>query len=182
MTLRERIIDFFYKQAMGKKKTRVFLTPLFGTAFFFAVVLAIFISFYLDRLLGFPKVLSKDYARVVSIPFLIIGPSLWIWCASIFLKSKGTPVPVNPPPKLITEGPYAYSRNPMLTGIFILLAGIGIFFRSASLVLITTPVFVLISALEFKYIEEPELEKRFGKEYSEYRKKTPMIIPKLWRD
>ena len=182
MTVRERIIDFFYRQATGKKKTRVPFTLLVGSAFFFTVVLAVIISFYLDRLLGFPKFIPKDYARVVSLPFLIIGPSLWIWCVSIFLKSKGTPVPVNPPPKLITEGPYAYSRNPMLTGIFILLAGIGIFFRSASLVFITTPVFVLVSVLEFKYIEEPELEKRFGKEYSEYRKKTPMIIPKLWRD
>lgn len=181
MTVLERIIDFFYRQATGKKKTRAPFTLLFGTAFFFAVVLAIFISFYLDRLLGFPKFISKDYAIIVSLPFLIIGPSLWIWCASIFLKSKGTPVPVNPPPRLITEGPYAYSRNPMLTGLFILLVGIGIYFRSISLVFIMTPAFVLISVLEFKYIEEPELEKRFGQEYAEYKKKTPRIIPDFKR-
>ncbi len=181
MTVRERIIDFFYKQATGKKKTRVFLTPLVGSAFFFAVILAIFISFYLDRLLGFPKFISKEYSMVVSLPFLIIGPSLWIWCASIFFKSKGTPVPVNPPPRLIMDGPYAYSRNPMLTGVFILLVGLGIYFRSISLVFITTPAFVLISVLEFKYIEEPELEKRFGADYTEYKKKTPRIIPNFKR-
>ena len=92
---------------------------------------------------------------------------------------KGTPVPINPPPKLITDGPYAYSRNPMMTGLFILLAGIGILFRSATLVFIMTPMFVLISVLEFKYFEEPELEKRFGEEYSQYKKKTPMIIPDI---
>lgn len=182
MNARERIIDFFYRQATGSKRTRIILTPLVGTAFFFVILLAIIFSFYLDRLLGFPQFISKSFAVVVSIPFLISGPSLWAWCVWIFLKAKGTPVPVNPPPKLVTDGPYAYSRNPMLTGVFILLVGIGIYFRSIFLVFITTPVFVLISALEFKYIEEPELEKRFGKEYSEYRKKTPMIIPKLWRD
>jgi protein-S-isoprenylcysteine O-methyltransferase Ste14 len=181
MTVRGRIIDFFYQQATGKKKTRVLLTPLVGTAFFFAVVLAVIISFYLDRLLGFPQFISKNCAMVISAPFLTIGPSLWIWCAWRFLKTKGTPVPVNPPPKLITDGPYTYSRNPMMTGLFILLAGIGILFRSVSLVFVTTPVFMAISILEFKYIEEPELEKRFGEEYTEYKKKTPRIIPNFKR-
>ncbi len=28
-------------------------------------------------------------------------------------------------------------------------------------------------------IEEPELEKRFGKEYLEYKKRVPMFIPKI---
>jgi len=37
-----------------------------------------------------------------------------------------------------------------------------------ALTFIMTPLFVLISILEFKYIEEPELTKRFGKEYAEY--------------
>jgi protein-S-isoprenylcysteine O-methyltransferase Ste14 len=33
--------------------------------------------------------------------------------------------------------------------------------------------------LEIKAIEEPELEKRLGKEYLEYKKRTPMFIPGL---
>lgn len=67
----------------------------------------------------------------------------------------------------------------MMTGVFTLLLGIGILFRSVSLVFIITPIFIFISILEFKYIEEPELEKRFGEEYSAYKKKTPRIIPKF---
>lgn len=67
----------------------------------------------------------------------------------------------------------------MMTGAFMVLAGIGILCRSISLTFIITPLFVFISILEFRYIEEPELEKRFGKEYSEYKEKTPMIIPKI---
>lgn len=42
-----------------------------------------------------------------------------------------------------------------------------------------TPLFVLMSILEFKYIEEPELEKRFGQEYREYKERTPIIIPRI---
>jgi len=32
---------------------------------------------------------------------------------------------------------------------------------------------------QIKYIEEPELEKRFGGDYSEYKKRTPIIIPRI---
>jgi protein-S-isoprenylcysteine O-methyltransferase Ste14 len=59
------------------------------------------------------------------------------------------------------------------------MAGIGILYGSITLTFIMTPLFVLMSILEFKYIEEPELEKRFGKEYLEYKEKTPIILPKI---
>jgi hypothetical protein len=67
----------------------------------------------------------------------------------------------------------------MLMGLFVFLFGLGVLFRSISLVFIFTPLFVLLNALELKAIEEPELEKRFGKEYVEYKKRVPMFIPRL---
>jgi len=70
----------------------------------------------------------------------------------------------------------------MMTGLFMVMAGIGIFAGSVALTFLMTPLFVLISIIEFKYIEEPELEKRFGKIYSEYKEKTPLIIPKIRRE
>jgi protein-S-isoprenylcysteine O-methyltransferase Ste14 len=69
----------------------------------------------------------------------------------------------------------------MLTGLFMVMAGIGIFFGSVTLTFIMTPLFVFMSILEFKYIEEPELAKRFGTQYIEYKQKTPIIIPKLYK-
>lgn len=39
--------------------------------------------------------------------------------------------------------------------------------------------FILLSVLELKAIEEPELEKRLGKEYLECKKGTPMFVPWL---
>jgi len=176
---REGIINLIYKGATSTKRTRIILTPLVGTIFLCIILLIIYISFYIDRFLGFPEFISKPYGIAISMPFLITGSSLWIWCAWIFFKTKGTPVPINPPPKLITDGPYAYTRNPMMTGVFMTLAGVGILLRSVSLTFIITPLFVFISIIEFKYIEEPELEKRFGKEYTEYKERTPMIIPKI---
>jgi protein-S-isoprenylcysteine O-methyltransferase Ste14 len=176
---REQIVNFIYKVVTGTKRFRLLLTPLLGSIFFCMVLLLIVTSFYLDRYFGLPEFISKPFSIAVSLPFLIVGTILWLWCAGKFFKTKGTPVPINPPPKLVTDGPYTYSRNPMMTGLFMVMIGIGIYFGSITLTFIMTPLFVFMSILEFKYIEEPELEKRFGKEYREYKGRTPIIIPKI---
>ena len=57
--------------------------------------------------------------------------------------------------------------------------GIGFWISSFSLIVIFTPLFILANYLELKLIEEPELEKRLGEKYVEYKKRTPMFIPGL---
>lgn len=178
MSLREKYIEIFYKAATSSRKVRTLLTPV-GLAFFFTIIaLFIVVSLQVDKFLGFPKLFPTSLNIVVSMPILTIGLFLMLWSILYFVKVKGTPVPFNPPPKLVTTGPYAYVRNPMLTGVFILLFGLGILFNSISLVFIFTPLFILLNVLELKAIEEPELEKRLGKEYLEYKKRTPMFIPR----
>lgn len=106
---------------------------------------------------------------------MLIGAVLMLWAMFVFARVKGTPVPFNPPPKLVTSGPYAYSRNPMTIGLFIFMFGIGFNWGSITSVLIFTPLYIILSILDFKYIEEPELEKRLGKEYTEYKKRVKLI-------
>jgi protein-S-isoprenylcysteine O-methyltransferase Ste14 len=65
----------------------------------------------------------------------------------------------------------------MLAGVFLLLFGIGFAVNSISMVIFFTPLYVLLNVWELKNIEEPELVKRLGDEYIEYRRKTPMFIP-----
>jgi len=65
----------------------------------------------------------------------------------------------------------------MLSGVFLMLFGIGFLLQSLSLVIIYTPLFMVIAFLEFKIIEEPELEKRLGTPYVKYKKKVPMFFP-----
>jgi protein-S-isoprenylcysteine O-methyltransferase Ste14 len=177
----ERTILFFHQTATGPIRIRRLLTPIASGFFVFLIFLTISGSFLMDRFFGFPEFVSKSYGAAFSMPVLVGGALLWFWSVSRFLKTKGTPVSVNPPPELVADGPYVYSRNPMMTAVFLILAGIGILFGSITLTFIATPVFVFVSLLEFKYIEEPELEKRFGKAYREYKKKTPLIIPRLNR-
>jgi protein-S-isoprenylcysteine O-methyltransferase Ste14 len=180
MGIRTSWIDFLYKSATGSKKVRTILTPV--GAFIFGLFITIFIYFaiLLDNSLNLPKIQLSSMNYHITIPFLIIGIFMTGWSIFHFLEEKGTPVPLNPPPKLVENGPYAYTRNPMLTGIFLLMFGIGFLIGSLSLILIFTPLFIIVNSLELKLIEEPELEKRFGSKYIEYKKVTPMFIPGIY--
>lgn len=183
-TFHRRTVNFVYRCATGTRKIRLILTPVGGAFFLGLLLLLIYFAFLTDRLFRFPSFsLNIPYIIVASL-FITLGVVLWLWSAWQFFKAKGTPVPLNPPPRLVTGGPYTYVRNPMLTGIFFILFSLGIFFRSVSMIFIFSPIFLVVSALEFKLLEEPELEKRLGQEYEEYKKITPMFIPKFrkkWR-
>jgi len=181
MGLREKWIGVFYKAATSGIQVRTPLTLVGGL--FFTTFVGIFVALplWLDKFLGFPRLLPTLLSIAVSAPILAIGLSLMLWSMVHFIKVRGTPVPFNPPPKLVTTGPYARARNPMLTGLFIFLLGLGILFGSISLIFIFTPLFILLNVLELRAIEEPELEKRLGTEYIEYKKRTPMFMPRLKR-
>jgi protein-S-isoprenylcysteine O-methyltransferase Ste14 len=174
---RERWINLFHRVATGTRKTRVLLTPVGVTIFGAFTALFVFAALLVDRLLNLPGLLPEGARLPVSIPVTAVGVAVTAWSAFHFLRAKGTPVPFNPPSKVIKTGPYRYARNPMLTGVFLFLFGVGFGVNSVSLVCFFTPLYVLINVWELKEIEEPELTKRLGDEYIEYRKRTPMFIP-----
>jgi protein-S-isoprenylcysteine O-methyltransferase Ste14 len=49
------------------------------------------------------------------------------------------------------------------------------------MVLISIPAYILLHVIELKWVEEPELERRFGTSYLEYRRRVPMVWPRFWR-
>jgi protein-S-isoprenylcysteine O-methyltransferase Ste14 len=179
MGIREHWINLLHRAATGTKSTRTLLTPI-GIAIFGAFTAAfVLAAIVVDRLLGLPGLLPEGARLLVSVPVMAVGAAVTAWSALHFLKVKGTPVPFNPPPKVVDTGPYRYARNPMLTGVFVFLVGLGLGVDSFSLVFFFTPLYVLFNVWELKQIEEPELVKRFGEEYIEYRRRTPMFVPGL---
>jgi protein-S-isoprenylcysteine O-methyltransferase Ste14 len=177
MTIKSKWIEFLYRVATGSRKIRNFFTPI--GAFFYGLLIFSFVvvALQVDRLLGLREILPRWLSIILALPVFSIAFFLLGWSILNFFKVKGTPVPFNPPPRLVTTGPYAYVRNPMLTGVFALLFGLGILLGSASLIVVFTPLFILINVWELKVIEEPELIKRLGEEYLEYRERTPMFFP-----
>jgi len=124
-TLRESIIDFIYRSATAPEKVRRKLAPLGGAFFVSVILLVILASLAVDRLLGLPALAARRTALYAGLPLFAAGAALWLWSVLQFVRAKGTPIPLNPPSRLIQEGPYRYVRNPMLAGVFIMLLGLG---------------------------------------------------------
>ena len=125
MGLRESWINLLHRAATGTKKSRTFLTPIGVTIFGAFTACFVFSAIIVDKLLHLPPLLPEGARLPISIPVMAVGVAITAWSAFHFLKVKGTPVPFNPPPKVVKTGPYRYVRNPMLTGVFLILFGIG---------------------------------------------------------
>jgi protein-S-isoprenylcysteine O-methyltransferase Ste14 len=82
--------------------------------------------------------------------------------------------------ELVTTGPYAYMRNPLYVGNFLLSFGILIIAWP------WMPWFMLIYLLLFYFqysaiisLEEDFLKKKFGAHYADYLEHVPSFIPRL---
>ena len=166
------------KAAIGSQKIRVLLTPIAGLSFLLFATFFVFVALIIDSLCDFPRFPSGPTNIVLSIPLIFLGLFIVSWSILHFYKVHGTAVPFKTPTQLILSGPYAHVRNPMLSGVIILLFGMGFAFGSISLIFFFTPLFILINVMELKSVEEPELEMRLGREYLEYKNKTPMFFPR----
>ncbi len=177
MSLAGKWIDLIYKVATGGWKTRLIVAPVVGAFYLSLIAFFVFLSFLADQSFRLPKVACYPWNLIAGICFVIPGLFATLLSIAHFIRVRGTPVPFCPPPKLVTTGPYRFARNPMLSGIFLQLFGLGIAFGSISLAFILTPLFIFINVWELKKVEEPELVKRLGQDYVDYRKRVPMFFP-----
>jgi protein-S-isoprenylcysteine O-methyltransferase Ste14 len=176
-----RLLEIFHSVATGSQRKRELLTPVGLLIFGFTLAAVVVLGLFTDRVLSIPEVLPGSLGASTGVVLLVLGATLCGWCVAHFRRAEGTPVPFNPPKELVVEGPYIWMRNPMVTGVFTGLFGIGLVFHSASIVFIWTPLYILAHVIELKKVEEPELELRFGAAYTEYKRRVPMFIPRPWR-
>jgi protein-S-isoprenylcysteine O-methyltransferase Ste14 len=171
--------EFVYRVATTRDRRR-FIWSVAGAVFWYGIV-AIIIAFspWLDRILGLTLSMPTPVRLPVAIVLLMIGITMVLWTIIRFLRTRGTPVPFNPPPSLVTNGLYNIVRNPMHLGWTLIIIGAAILEQSFLLLVVFTPVFILIHVLYIKIIEEKELEKKFGQAYLDYKKRVPMWLPKL---
>jgi protein-S-isoprenylcysteine O-methyltransferase Ste14 len=108
-----------------------------------------------------------------------LGLTLSSWSVALFLKTgEGTPAPWEPPKKLVIRGPYRYVRNPMITGVLLMLSAEAMLFHSWSIA-IWMMIFFVGNTVYFSLNEEKGLERRFGDDYRVYKAHVPRWIPRL---
>ena len=126
-----------------------------------------------------PRFDSIVLQYLIGIPLTVFGLLRRVW-PMIYLRTRGTTTALNKVARLVDTGPYAIVRHPQYTSGILLLIGWFVIW-GAVYCLYLMPLFVPIIMLQ-AYIEEKYiLEKTFGEAYTEYKKRTGMIFPRIWR-
>jgi protein-S-isoprenylcysteine O-methyltransferase Ste14 len=73
-----------------------------------------------------------------------------------------------PSSRIVTAGPYRFTRNPIYTGMFILLTGLATAFNSLWL-LVALALFYPVIRYGVVAREEAYLERKFGDAYLDYK-------------
>ena len=107
------------------------------------------------------------------------GIALYFGCAfwGFALRGKGTPLPLDPPKRLVVEGPYGVVRNPIYWSVALVILGEAAVFHSVALADCAIVYFVVASLVVLVF-EEPELRRTFGAEYEEYCQRVPRWLPR----
>ena len=178
VTMIGKFVEWSKRKYAKKQKIAGFIIG--GLVFLIAIpLLFASASSFIDTKLNLPKLISEPFNFIIATFFIIFGLLFSAWAGFAQFKiGKGTPVPAMPAQRLVTTGPYALCRNPMLLGTVIYYLGISLWLSSLSAMMLTG-LFLLCSIAYIKLIEEKELEARFGREYEEYEKKVPFLIPRL---
>jgi protein-S-isoprenylcysteine O-methyltransferase Ste14 len=117
-------------------------------------------------------------ARPAGVVLIVLGGILGLVCVGTFvILGRGTPAPFDPPAEFVARGPYRFVRNPMYIGGLSLLMGLGLLEKSGAIVLLGLLLSFLVH-LGVVCLEEPDLERRFGESYREYKNTVNRWIPK----
>jgi len=145
------------------------------TSFLLPITVLILIPLYIEGNISIKYICTLIPGLVI----ILIGLTIMTLTIASFAKlGKGTLAPWSPTKKLVIVGMYRYVRNPMIIGVLIVLLGESISILSLR-IFIWAMVFFILNSIHFVLYEEPNLEKRFGDEYKEYKKNVPRWIPRL---
>ncbi len=85
-----------------------------------------------------------------------------------------------PRPAFVLAGPYLRSLNPLLAGLLLACAGIALALASWPAIAVALGA-ALGAHVWVVVVEEPRLERRFGRAYAEYLRRVPRWLPALGR-
>lgn len=115
--------------------------------------------------------LPRGAARGLGFSLLGAGAALNAW---FLLTIRKTEVPIRtdrPVPRLSTEGPFRYSRNPSYLALAMIYAGVASL-RNSLWAMLFLALAVMVMHREVIGREERYLERAFGEEYLAYKRKV----------
>ena len=119
--------------------------------------------------------LPAPFAAVVRFPagavMVFVGLVLHVATMAPFRRTGQNPLPGNPAPELILEGPYRFSRNPMYLSVTLWLFGLSLSVDDLWIALAASTSLLIV---HFTSVlpEEAYLQQRFGDAYLAYKSRV----------
>lgn len=154
---------------------------LFLKVSLFTLVVPGTIAVLVPLLIKWDRSVAGGVTLWLGVGLLALGTVLYLRCVWDFAVSGGgTPAPIDAPKRLVTNGVYRYSRNPIYVAVLIAIAGWASLFQALVLLAYGVALFALYSFFVQRY-EEPHLAREFGNEYEAYLADTGRWLPRLRR-
>ena len=116
--------------------------------------------------------------RILGAALIVAGGGLVLETTARFaLQGRGTPVPFAAPERFVARGSYRVVRNPMYVGVLALIVGQALLL-GREVLLVWAGVSAILFQLFVVFHEEPELGRRFGSEYHDYRRRVGRWFPR----
>lgn len=128
-----------------------------------------------------PRPLPSWVRQAGGAVLFVSGLAVWAVCLDVFSRiGRGTPFPLDAPRHLVTSGPFALCRNPIMAGELAVIWAEALYLSTWGVVAYAA-LASLAGHLAVVYIEEPELRERFGAQYAAYCARVPRWLPRLHR-
>lgn len=124
----------------------------------------------------------RDTALAFAWMVVPLGPLLLIGLAALHefaAVGRGTPIPFDPPQRLVVSGPYAYLANPMQVVSIAVMLMLAAWLRRWEL-LVVAASFLVYSLGFVRWHHRADILVRFGREWADYRAAVPNWLPR-WR-
>jgi len=177
--MKDRIVAYVARHAGKERPVSIRIMWLAAGVLVFLVAIPLALGL-LGHLIS--SYVTIDMPQIVELSLGIAGICaglfFLIWSISTFwIVGRGTPVPLASPTKLVTSGPFRYTRNPIKLGAVLYYFGLGTIGDGLVTGLVMLVLGVILGTTYHRRVEEKELALRFGNEYEEYRKRTSFLIP-----
>ena len=148
---------------MNNKIPPPIVTLFFGLCIFFSK------SYFPD--------FNYQILNVLSLISILFGIYILFLAVRLFNKQNTTvnPIKIEKASSLVVSGIFQYSRNPMYLGMLFVLIGLSFKFNLIGGIIFTLLFMLFITAFQIKP-EEQTMDKLFGDEFKEYKKKVRMWL------
>lgn len=132
-----------------------------------------------DELLGVPALPWRAAFTVIGAVLLAGGVGLTIGANRHLVRLGGGTAAFVLTERVVSEGVYRWSRNPMSLGFYMVCVGLGLVGGSTAVTVGALAIVAPVHMFNLRYFEEEELARRFGASYEAYRTRTPFLLPRF---